>query len=172
MAPRLIGRVGALWGLVGVALLLGSALWRLVPYAVELGAFALTPLHWIAVVLWTLFMAWTEGYKGFHLGFSPRVAARARYLREHPRIVHVLLAPLFCFGYFHATRRRQITSIAVSLGIVLIVIGVKQLAQPWRGIVDVGVVVGLSMGIVSLFVHGARALTAQHYPHDPQVPGP
>lgn len=166
----MIGRIGAWWGLVGVALMLGKAVWKLTPYVVELRALPLSRFQWGALVVWALFMGWTEGYRGFHLRFCPRVAARARYLRDHPRPLHVLLAPLFCFGYFHATRRRQITSISISLGIVLIVLLVKQLAQPWRGILDVGVLVGLSMGILSLFHHGRLALTSEHFPHDPQVP--
>ena len=168
----MIGQLAALWGLLGVATMLGAAIYRLAPYVIELRDFTLTPLQLAVAVGWAIFMAWTEGYKGFHLGFSPRVAARARYLRAHPRPLHVLFAPFFCFGYFHATRRRQITSIAVSLAIVGLVVLVKQLAQPWRGIVDIGVVLGLSMGIASLLFHGWRALGSGPFDHDPQVPEP
>ena len=167
-----IGQLAALWGVLGVAAMLGTAVYRLMPYVLELRDYELGALQLVAIVAWAGFMGWTEGYKGFHLGFSPRVAARARYLREHPRPLHVLFAPFFCFGYFHATRRRQITSIVVSLAIVGLVVLVKQLAQPWRGIVDIGVVLGLSMGIASLFFHAWRALGSGPFDHDPQVPEP
>ncbi len=66
---------------------------------------------------------------------------------------------------FHASRKRLIIAWLVYAGIVAIVIAVRQLSQPWRGIVDAGVVVGLSWGIIAIvaaFVHVARggALTS------------
>jgi hypothetical protein len=95
-------------------------------------------------------MVWAEGYKGFHLAFAPRVVARANYLANNPRPVHVLLAPLFCMGYVHATPRRRIMSIALSCMIVCFVLLARMLPQPWRGIVDVGVVAGLVVGVGSI----------------------
>jgi hypothetical protein len=116
-------------------------------------------------------MAYFEGYKAFQLGFSPRVAARARYLRDHPSLLHALLAPLFCMAYFHASRRRQITSISVTAGIIVLVILVRMLPQPWRGIIDGGVVVGLAWGLVTLALFGYQALTNSSFPYPPEVPG-
>ncbi len=115
-------------------------------------------------------MAYAEGYRAFQQAFSPRVAARARYLRDHPNLMHSLLAPLFCMAYFHAQRRRQITSISVTAGIIILVILVRFLEQPWRGIIDGGVVVGLAWGLVSLVVFAYRALTAGTFPYSPEVP--
>ncbi|MDO8266138.1 MAG: hypothetical protein Q7T41_04320 [Candidatus Saccharibacteria bacterium] len=40
---------------------------------------------------------------------------------------------------------------SLTLGIVLIVFIVKHFSQPWRGIVDLGVVAGLSYGLVSTY---------------------
>ena len=51
---------------------------------------------------------------------------------------------------FHASRRRLMVSWLVYIGILIIIIVVRQLPQPWRGIVDAGVVVGLSWGIIAI----------------------
>lgn len=65
-------------------------------------------------------------------------------------------------GLLHATRKRQIVSWSVSLGVAGIVAAVKQLPYPWRNIVDAGVVVGLSWGSASILVLYIRAwLTGQ-----------
>ena len=53
--------------------------------------------------------------------------------------------------------------------LLLLVIVVHQLPQPWRGIVDAGVVLGLAWGLVSFLVLSARALRAGVYPVDPEV---
>ena len=73
----MIGTLGAFWGLAGVSLLLGSAVYRLTLVSVEALSHELLWYHWMALVLNVLFMAYSEGYQGFQLGFSPRVAARA-----------------------------------------------------------------------------------------------
>jgi hypothetical protein len=98
-------------------------------------------------------MVWAEGYKGFHRAFAPRVVVRASYLAANPRPLHVLLAPLFCMGYIHATPRRRLMSIALSGMIVSFVLAVRMLPQPWRGIIDVGVVAGLAVGVGSIIYY-------------------
>lgn len=166
----MVGALGALWGVAGVALLLGSAIYRLSLVAAEAVSSPLSPLHWTALLLVLFFMAYAEGYRGFQQRFSPRVAARAKYLREHPRMMPVLLAPLFCMGYFHATRQRKITSYAVTGGIVALILLVRLLPQPWRGIVDAGVVVGLLWGLVSLLIFAVKAFTSDRFAYAPEVP--
>lgn len=164
------GRLAAFWGLTGVALLLGSAVYRLAPLAVQAFSCPWLWYHWVAFVLVVIFMAYAEGYRAFQLAFSPRVAARARFLVNHAGTLHLVLAPLFCMAYFHAPRRRQIASLSVTAGIVVLVILVRGLAQPWRGIIDGGVVLGLAWGLVSLVLFGYQALTADHFPYSPEVP--
>ena len=80
----MIGIIGAAWGIVGLSLILGSALYRLYPHAQALCDTPLAWHHWIALVASLLFMGYAEGYKGFHLKFSPRAAARALYLKNNP----------------------------------------------------------------------------------------
>jgi hypothetical protein len=151
------------WGLCGVVGLIASAVWRLTPRIVELTDASLGLLHWLVLAVFTPYMAYAEGYKGFHLNFAPRVVARAWYLRDMQSpgslqgFLLTLLAPAFCMGYFHATRRRMLVSWLVSSAIVALVIAVSHTPQPWRGIVDAGVVTGLGMGIASLLWHWQRA---------------
>ncbi len=167
---RTAGLVGAVWGIGGVLLLLGSAVYRLTPLALAAFSSPMRWYHWLAWIACVVFMAHSEGYSAFQLRFSPRVAVRALYLKEHPKPVHVVLAPLFCMGYFHTTRRRQVISLAVTAGIVVLILAVHRLAQPWRGIVDAGVVVGLAWGIISLFWFSARAFARGGLECSPEVP--
>jgi hypothetical protein len=131
-------------------LLLTFAVVRLSPMALELQVLDLQQIHWFALAVSVLYMAYAEGYKGFHLGFAPRVVARASYLQAHPRRLHVLLAPVFCMGYIHATRRRKLLSFGLTGMIVCFVLIVRLLPQPWRGIVDAGVITGLVLGMGSI----------------------
>jgi hypothetical protein len=167
---RRLGTFAALWGVAGVTIIIGSAVYRLTPLAVDAFAYAFLWYHWAALALVVLVMAYSEGYRAFQQGFSPRVAARARYLRRNPRTLHAVLAPLFCMGFFYATKRRKITSISVTLGIIVLVVLVRLLPQPWRGIVDAGVVVGLVWGLAALFVFSVLAFTSGTFDYSPEVP--
>ena len=117
-------------------------------------------VHWPLLLLSVTYMAYAEGFKGFHLGFAPRVVKRALYLTQNPKLSHVVFAPLFCMGYIHATKRRKISSLGLTGLIVCFVILVRLLPQPWRGILDAGVVTGLTIGCFSImyfmFLAGGR----------------
>jgi hypothetical protein len=167
---NLVGRLGAVWGIGGLCLLLGEAIYRLAPIAVETFDSPLGPLHWAALVVWVTAMLVLEGYRGFQKSFSPRVAARARYLTEHPNMVCSLFAPFFCMGYFHATRGVRIRSILLTTGIVTMVLGVRRVDQPWRGIVGLGVVAGLTWGIISIAVFTYLAFATDGFDRSPETP--
>ena len=169
-AYRVSGHLGAAWGILGVSLLLASAIYRLTPLAADAAAHPLDWYHWATAVVFVAFMLYSEGYRGFQTAFSPMVAARARYLRANPQPVHVVLAPLFCMGYFHATTRRRIKSTLLTVVIVIFVILVQRLDQPWRGIVDVGVVAGLLWGVATLIVFSYLALSQRDFGYSPEVP--
>ena len=149
----------ATWGIFGVIVFLGRALLRLTPLAIEPiqnGSFG--QWQWGLLLVWVGFNAYAEGYRGFHLRFSPRVVARAMRLAEKPSFWRVVLAGPYCMGLFGAPRRVLVSSWLVVLIIVTVVVFVRQVPQPWRGLIDAGVVVGLGLGIVSLLVLFARAL--------------
>lgn len=166
---RFIGKVGAIWGFVGAFALISFAVWRLTPLSIEAMSQSLTWLQWFLLIANVLFMCYSEGYKGFQLAFAPRVAARSLYLVEHPSVVRVIFAPLFVIGYFHATRRRLISTYALTTMIICLIILVHQLDQPWRGIVDAGVVAGLIWGLASMLYFIAQALTVDQYNYSPEV---
>jgi hypothetical protein len=167
---RAAGIFGACWGALGVSALLGSAIWRLSPYAWEVLAMDLSTLQWILLVVNVIFMAHSEGYKGFQKAFSPRVAARTRYLFDHPHALRSLLAPLFCMGFFHATKKRLIVSYVLTAAIIGLIVLVRMLSQPWRGIVDAGVVVGLGWGLMAYWVFLVQAFAGGAFAYDPEVP--
>ncbi len=167
----LVGRLGAFWGVAGVSMLLSFAVYRLTIITVDAFTFPFQWYHWLVLFGNIAFMAHSEGYKGFQKGFSPRVAARARYLKYNPGSAHILAAPLFCMGYFHATRRRLIIAYGMTLGIVALIIIFNQISQPWRGILDAGVVVGLSWGIASLIWFAFAALGTGEFETSAEVPG-
>lgn len=168
MVPRL--GWPAVWGIGGVVALLAKAIVRLVPLVLELLQMSLTIVPLVILAVWIGGMAYAEGYRGFHRQFSPRVVARALHLSAHPRPLHVALAPLYCMGLIHATRRRLITSWAVTLGVVVLVVGVRYLPQPWRGIVDAGVIAGLAIGTASIVYFTLRAIRGEPLPVAPDVP--
>ena len=169
--PPRAARVLSFWGIAGVTMLLGSAIWRLSPIAVHpLRTGQLEAHHWVILIIWVLGMAYAEGYRGFHTRFSPRTAARALYLAYRPSVLRGILAPFFSMGFFGATRRVMITAWSITSMIVCLVLMVHQLEQPWRGIVDAGVVVGLAIGLASLLWFFVRGLVRGQLPADPQVP--
>jgi hypothetical protein len=166
----MLGILGAVWGILGLTLIFGRGLVCLYPYVEELPESAFGWFHWIAIVASLLFMGYAEGYKGFHLKFSPRAAARARYLRENPTPVRIILAPLFCMGFFHATRKRKIVAYSLTTMIIALIILVRHLPQPWRGIVDAGVLLGLGWGLVSVWIFSFKALLGKDYAVSPETP--
>ena len=167
---RALGMAGAIWGVGGIILIVAASLYRIVPLGFSAYEYEFHTGHWILLWTWVPFMIWSEGYRGFHRSFSPMVAARARHLAEHPRLWHVLLAPVYCMGLMHATRRRLIASTILVVGIAVLVLLVRLLPQPWRGIIDLGVVVGLSIGLASMAVWTFRAFSAAGIDVSPDVP--
>ena len=162
----------ALWGVVGFLVILGQAIHRLLGLALEpIVRGQLHSWQWGLYGLSIALLGYSEGYRAFQLKAAPRIVVRAMHLARHPRPLHVVLAPFFSTGLFHATRRRLITSWSLYAGLILLILAVRQLDQPWRGIVDAGVVVGLTWGAVSIIIYYVRAL-AGHPPRvSPELPG-
>lgn len=147
--------------------MLFNAVVRLTPKALEALRMELGLLELAGLALWVLFMLYTEGYRGFHLRFSPMVVARAETLAGPGPLHHKLLAPLYCMGLFHATRRRLVLSWGLITMIVCLVLAIRLLDQPWRGLVDAGVVVGLAAGTASI---GWWALVSRDALVSPELP--
>lgn len=168
----MLGKIAAAWGVAGVVALLLEGVYRLFIQARAALEAELSPLQWSMTALWICAMAYGEGWRGFHLRFSPRVVARAGHLALRPRPVDVLLAPMFCMSLYGASRRGMLASRLLLAGIVVLVLIVQLLPAPWRGIVDAGVVAGLSVGLASLAWFSVRALLGKPPAVDPDLPQP
>ena len=166
---KIAGIIGAVWGFVGVLGILGYAIIHLASISMEALSFELLWYHWLALIGNTLFMIYSEGYRGFQPAFSPRVAARAKYLSQNPTSLDVLLAPLFCVGYYKTSKRRKTAICVLTIAIMMLIGAVRLLDQPWRGIIDAGVVVGLSWGIVATSVYMGLAFTSKGLDYDPEI---
>ncbi len=166
----MLGYIAALWGITGISLLLGSAIYRLSAIGLETFSYQLDWYHWIALAVSIAFMGFAEGYRGFQQAWSPRVAARLLYLSQNASLLRTILAPLFCMGFFSIVRKRMIVTYCLTLGIVGMVLLVHQLEQPWRGIVDLGVVTGLVWGLTSLFLFTIQAFFGPRFEHSPEMP--
>lgn len=164
------GKLYAFWGVAGFAWILIDAILRLAVLAVEGISGGLSASEWAGLVAFVIFMAYAEGYRGFQLSFAPRTAARAYYLYRHPDFWSGLLAPLFCMGFFRATRRPFLVAWVGTTLIVAMLLAMRTMPQPWRGIVDAGVVVGLSWGLISFLWNVRLAFGSGSYPLPPEVP--
>lgn len=169
MSPML-RMLAALWGIAGVAAVLVYAAAKLALLALEAVGAGMAPHEWALFGLSMAGMAWAEGYRGFQLKFSPRVAARAWHLYCRPTLARMVLAPLFCSGFFAATPRvLRLTWLGAAL-IVVAVLLVDGLPQPWRGILDAGVVAGLLWGTASLVLASIRTFREGRELVSPEVP--
>jgi hypothetical protein len=161
----------AVWGTFGVLAILGQAIYRLTPLALApFRADMLSHAQMAICAGWTLVSLYSEGYKGFQKAFSPRVVARAFHLGKNPRPLFVVLAPLYCLALFHATRKRLIFTYVFYTLLVGVIVVVHQLDQPWRGIIDAGVVAGLMYGAATVLYYFVVALTGRSLPVSPDVP--
>ena len=165
-----MGKLAAIWGVLGVSSFVASAAFRLSVYSLDAFRSQLYWHHWLFLVVFTVFMGISEGYRGFQKQFSPRVIARACYLWENPTLIRTLFAPLFCMGFFHATKKRLITSYILTIAIVLMILVVRQFPQPWRGLIDVGVVFGLLWGLTAIFAFAIQVILKKKFSYSPETP--
>ncbi len=152
-------------------LLLSQAIWRLGTRAFEALEYPLSTVQLVTLAAWAMFSVYGEGYRAFQLRFSPRVVARAFVLARSATPAQTILAPAFCMSLFHATRRGKIVAWSTVVMVVCLVLVVSRLPQPWRGIIDGGVVLALIWGAVAIVVFFVRALSSGKAPSvDPALP--
>jgi hypothetical protein len=160
----------ATWGILGVLLLLGQASWRLGQRALEALHMGLFPHQLAVLFVWIGLNAYGEGYRAFQQRFSPRVVVRAMHLAHNPRpLWHALLAPFFCMAMFHATRRGKWLAWGTSIMVLFFIVVLRHVPQPWRGIVDSGVVVALVWGALAILIHYIRAFFFDKLPQVPSL---
>ena len=144
-------RLCAAWGVLGVVAMLSEALVRLTRLAWEGVVVQFAPAPFAVAVVWCLVNAYAEGYRGFQKRFVPQALDRA-FSVDTSSVLQVVLAPLRVLGLFFTEPKVMRRAWIMVLGITALVFGVKQLAQPWRGVIDAGVVVGLGWGTAALLV--------------------
>lgn len=154
--------LGPGWAIVGFSALMLWAIYRLALISIEALQMSLGPLAWTLLIANTLFMAWSEGYRGFQQAYSPRFAQRVARLSKRNTPVDTLLAPFFAMGYYGAERKRMLTTYLLTAMLVVLIIVFHQIPQPWRGILDAGVVVGLSWGTLATWWHCYLALSGKN----------
>lgn len=171
-APRTFGQMAIFaWGVLGVIVVVLEPAARLLWFAYEtLKGRDLGPWETAFLVVFLVFILYTEAYRGFQKRFSPRTVARAVHLALHPRPLAVALAPLYCMALFGATRRRLVATWILIAGIVSLVILVRHLPPTYRAIVDVGVGCALTWGVTSIVVYSVLALRGRPMPVGPDVP--
>ncbi len=167
---KIIPLIAALWGIIGITFSLGKAIHRMSIIVMDELFTQLSLVEWGALIGYCFFMIYFEGYKGFQKKYSPRTAARVKYLYDQPNLLRGLLAPLFCMGYFHANRKTKIKAYVLTIGITLLVMLVKHCPPPWRGIIDLGVILGLSWGLIAFWIYSYQALFGKNFDHSPQTP--
>lgn len=165
-----IGIVASIWGMLGSCAILAIAIWRMINHVSEGFSEPLEMIHYGVMIPWILFMAYSEGYKGFQKSYSPRVAARAVFLRDNSTVLRAFFAPVFCMGFFDSTKKRKIVIWCLLIGVTLLVILFRFIPQPWRGVLDLGVVVGLSWGIIATIYFYLKYLFGDASDADPEVP--
>lgn len=149
----------SVWGITGIVVLLGNTILKLASIVAQgLSDYPVTAWQWLLLLVWVVFMAWTEGYQGFQRGYSRRVVIRALQLSNEPAMLPRLLAPAVCMGLLFAPRGRLLFSWTLVLGIGVVVVAMRLMPQPWRAIVDAGVVAGLSWGLIAILVYFVNAM--------------
>ena len=158
-SKTLTGRLLTGWSVLSVLAILGNAIRRVLPIALQpLEENDLTSIQWGAYAIWAVYMAYAEGYKAFQLKLSPLIIRRAVELNQRLSFFRVLFAGPYCMGLFGATKKRMIIGWSISAGVTALVVLVKKLPYPWRSIVDGGVVIGLTYGALSISYNYLKTL--------------
>jgi len=162
--------IAAIWGLGGVYLLILYSIVKLAPRAWE--ALDAEPgfIHWAVAIINLIFMLYVEGYRGFQKSFAPRTVARAHFLFRNPNWRDLSLGPFFCMGYYRMNRRPRIGIYALTVMMIFFILLLPLLPQPWRGALDLGVVIGLSYGIATLSFFTYHAFVRNDPRYSPEIP--
>ena len=142
--------------MTGVAAIFVEAIVQLARRGVATLNDGLGPLEWLAFVLLLVAFVYGEGWRALARRWVPAVLARTRQLGVGSPLPYRLLAPLYAMSLIGASARILARAwLGVAL-IVLAVIVVRALPEPWRGIVDAAVAAALLVGLWAI-VRGALA---------------
>ena len=124
-------------------------------------------IHWISLLLICIFFAYYEGYKGFQLAWSPMLVKRTYHFASmsKPAItltnsffidssISLILGPMLAGGFICGTKRRYILSWGITAFIMIFVVIMRVLPNDstWKCFIDIGVVIGLTWGLVYILI--------------------
>jgi len=143
------------WGALGLAAILFEAAARLGAHAMRAIGAGLTIAQWSVLAGGAVVMTYIEGYRVFHRREARGVVVRARWSARRLRGARAWAAPLYALGLMgrHRARARR-----VAAAIVAAIVVVRALPDPWRGIVDAGIVPALAWGGLAIVARYARTL--------------
>jgi hypothetical protein len=148
-----MGIVGATWGIAGFLMVLAYAIIQLATPAAEAFSHPLRWYHWAALAASLCFFLYVKGFRAFQRGLSRRVVTRAFSLRAEPDVLRVVLAPFYCMGFFGAGARRRVIMITLTLVMVGFILFFSRINQPWRGIIDFGLVASFAWGFAATVLY-------------------
>lgn len=151
-----LGRVAAVWALVGVSGLFGAAVFRLGRRGVDTIVGGLTPTYWGVLLALTCVMVYGEGILALQRRWVPKLIERARAVRGEPLWLQ-MLGPLYGLSLVGAPPKRVLRAWLGTSAIVAAVLIVRSLPEPWRGIVDFAVASALGWGLLMIVVNAPRA---------------
>ena len=132
------------------AFLLRSVI-RLYPHILPpLRASTVSPSVYFLYASSVLAFLYSESYKGFHLKFNQTYLTRSQRLPNLYKLP--LLNILYSGGWVSSSKKRKMTSWGITFGVAVLIAVSKRLSPLWRGVLDVGVVAGLSGAVVSLWM--------------------
>ena len=136
--------------MAGVAAIFVEAIVQLGRRGVATMRAGLDPWEWVALVALSIAFLYGEGEQALARRWVPAVIARARAIDPATRFLHRALAPLYAMSLIGAPARvlvRAWTGVAL---IVMAVLIVRAMAEPWRGIVDFAVALALLRGLTAI----------------------
>ena len=104
----------------------------------------------MGLVLLTAAFVYGEGFRALDRRWVPRLVERALLLRDDPRVLVRLVAPLYGLSLVGAARDDLIRGWLLTTAILGAVLIVRALPDPWRGIVDFAVAAALAWGLVAI----------------------
>lgn len=155
---RRSGRLATMWALAGSAVVLTHAAVRLGAQGLDTVRNGLGSGEWLALVVLTTAFVYGEGVLALERRFIPHLVDRSRRLAGEGSAALRILGPLYAFSLVGAPARALVRAWAGVAAIVLAVVTVRALPDPWRGIVDLAVAAALAWAVVALLRQSPRAL--------------
>ncbi len=154
---------------MGVAAVLGWAAWRLGARGLAVVREGLTPTQWQVLAVLVLAFVIGEGVVALQRRWLPKVAGRAAMLSSRAPIALRVAAPAHAFGLVGVPMRVAVRAWLGVAAVVLAVLAVRALPDPWRGMIDLAVAAALAWGAVAALSIGVRLLrgTTQSLPTGP-----